>query len=143
MVPESYFMEYCRVITRQPAEMLELIERLLNFYENRTYVMPASRRSGEQEREVALVSEKTWRVWESQCKPHVEKSCVIDPPQIDMYFERPGAPSVGNHLLISVQCRSLPVLTIVYPCNAERHCTREVGVRAVNQPGRRLPYRAE
>jgi hypothetical protein len=87
-IPRDFMMKYCRLIIRPKEQIITLIEEILDYYKDRLFPVPGDPRRGRPEREAVLVTEATMNVWKTQCKPHVERGCLADPPGVNMYILR-------------------------------------------------------
>jgi hypothetical protein len=88
-IPHSYFVERCRRAVRKVPELVRNIESVLEFYQSNTYHVPGNPEKGIPDRDIALVTDRTWTVWERLKEKHVEKGCLQDPEGVDLYIEKP------------------------------------------------------
>ena len=92
-------MDECRLRIRPPQEIERFIELLLEYYQQRTYVVVGDGRRGIQDRESPVVLPRTMEVWNNN-KSHVLKGCLNDPPDFDVYYPKgPNRPQVCSYLL--------------------------------------------
>lgn len=72
---------------RPPEQIESNIQELLDYYRGRLYVVKGDPQRGTQDREAALVNERTMDVWR-QLQRHVR--CIQDPKDTDVYILKAG-----------------------------------------------------
>jgi hypothetical protein len=93
-LPQSFFMDRCRLTVRPKEQIIELIVQVLELFKTTKYRVKADPSRGLAEREVPLVSERTMRVWED-LKEHIMKGCLNDPEGVEAYVLKHNAPQVS------------------------------------------------
>lgn len=111
-------MKYCRLAIRPVAQQVELIERVLEYYKSRKYVVKGNPRQGRPDMQRELVTNATVHIWETQCKPHVVNGCVADPPHVQVYRPKPNAPPVIAYFIATLSTLHAMYrhMTLVYWC---------------------------
>lgn len=89
-ISRKFLASNCRRAIRDPAAIVELVEKAIAYWSQCPYLIPGNPDKGTESREVPVVGDRFIKVWERN-KAHVMDDCLSDPPDTPMYIKKPNS----------------------------------------------------